>query len=135
ESIPKKVIQTLVCVGLVTISPLCFADEDASDNKEEEMQQEGKKPTREELYAPAFIQKISLMYGHLIQKSMNTPVLKMDSSVVIQGIKDAQEGKTAPMTDKEYEEAIGLIQQYSFEDMAKANLKEAESFLEKNTKE
>ena len=135
DVITKKAIRALLCVGLVSASTICFAGDTDAQNAQTPTQDEVKKPTREELFAPSFMEKLSLMYGHLIQKSMNNPIVKMDTAVVIQGIKDGQEGKPAPMSDKEYEEAIGLIQQYAFEDMAQNNLKDAAVFLEKNAKE
>lgn len=131
--ITKKGLQAIVCGLLATSSSTCFADDTpvAVDAPKEEK----KKPTRDELFSTESMKKLSLMYGHLIYKSMNNPMVKMDPNAVIQGIKEGQEGKSAPMTDKEYEETIGLIQQYAFEDMSKANLQEADKFLEKNKKE
>src|SRR5882672_768954 len=39
------------------------------------------------------------------------------------------------MTEEQYEEALGLIQKYSYEDMSNKNLAEAESYLKKNSTE
>src|ERR1700733_9282606 len=120
---PKVLFQGVLTIGLATVSVHLFADD-----------AQKKVPTREELFAPASIEKLSRTYGHLIQKSLNNPVLKLDSKFVIKGMQEAQEGKPAPMTEKEYEELFGLIQQYSYEDMASKNLKEAEEYLVKNAK-
>ena len=130
-----KLVLAVSCALIVCSTSKMVADDTGAPKPETENNVEKKKPTKEELFAPDFIQKLSLTYGHLIQKSFNNPVVKMDSASVIQGIKDAESSKPAPLTDKEYEEAIGLIQQYAFEDMAQNNLKEAEAFLEKNAKE
>ncbi len=130
-----KLVLAVSCALIVCSTSKMVADDSCCPNPGTENNAEKTKPTKEELFAPSFIQKISLTYGHLIQKSLNNPVIKMDSASVIQGIKDAEASKPAPLTDKEYEEAIGLIQQYAFEDMAQNNLKEAEAFLEKNANE
>jgi len=91
-----------------------------------------KAPTKEELFAPSFLDRLSLTYGHMIQKSLNNPVVKLNPTMVIQGIQEGQSGKPSPMSEKEYEEALTLIQQYAYEDMSAKNLQEAESYLQKN---
>lgn len=126
----RKASQVQVVLALVCASMFTFSSAFCTEVSEEEK----KKPTREELFAPSSVEKLSLTYGHLIQKSMNTPLVKMDMKAVIQGMHDSQDAKPAPMTDKEYEDAIALIQQYAFEDMTANNLKEAEQFLEQNAK-
>lgn len=113
----------VLTLGLAATSLQLFADN-----------AEKKTATREELLAPASIEKLSKTYGHLVQKSLNNPALKLDSKFVIKGIQDAEEGKPSPMTEKEYEEAFTLLQQYSYEDMSNKNLKEAEEYLSKNAK-
>ena len=120
----KMMLLALCCTSY------CVAEDAQAQNQE-------KKPelSREELFSPATVEKLTLTYGHLIQKSLNNPTFKMDAQVVIKGIQDAQEGKSTPMQDKEYEEALQLIQKYSLEDVANKNLSEAENFLKTNAKE
>src|SRR5260221_2315277 len=125
--VARRIFQGLVCMGLVCSYGFAANDSVAKIEK--------KAPTREELFAPSFMQKLSETYGHLIAKSLDNPVLKMDSGAIIKGLQDAQSGKAAPLSDKEYEEAFTLIQQYAFEDKANQNLKDAEAFLQKNKAE
>ncbi len=96
---------------------------------------EKKVPTREELRSQASIDNISKTYGHLIQKSLNNPTIKLNPKAVIQGIQEGLDGKQAPLTEKEYEETLNLIQQYAYEDLASKNLEEAEALLKKNAAE
>jgi peptidylprolyl isomerase len=119
----RTLLQGVLTIGLAATSPQLFADD-----------VEKKIPAREELMSPASVEKLSKTYGHLVQKSLSNPALKLDSKFVIKGIQDAAEGKPAPMTEKEYEETLTLIQQYSYEDMSNKNLKEAEEYLAKNAK-
>src|SRR5581483_728297 len=93
-----------------------------------------KQPTKEELFSPQSISKLSETYGYLIEKSLENPILKLNMDEVIKGMQDAKAGKSAPMTEEEYEEAISLIQEYAFQDMAAKNLNEAEKFLSENAK-
>lgn len=102
-----------------------------SDAKKEEK----KKPTKEELFSQSYIDRLSETYGHLIQKSLSNPVIKLNSKAVIQGMQNAEAGKASPMSEQEYEETLQLIQQYAYEDMANKNLAEAESYLKKNAAE
>ena len=98
-------------------------------------QKEVKKPTKEEVFSPENISRISESYGHFIYKSLDNPILKLDFAGVIKGMNDAKAGKPSPMTEQEYEEGIAAIQEIAFQEMAEKNLKEAESFLAKNEKE
>lgn len=93
-----------------------------------------KAPTKEELFAPASISRLSETYGHLINKGLDNPVLKLDFDAVVKGMTDARAGKPAPMTEQEYEESINLLQEYAYQDLANRNLQEAEKFLKENAK-
>lgn len=93
-----------------------------------------KAPTKEELFAPASISKLSETYGHLINKGLDNPVLKLDFEAVVKGMTDAKAGKPAPMTEQEYEESINLLQEYAYQDLATRNLQEADKFLKENAK-
>lgn len=95
---------------------------------------EAKKWTKEELYSQDFIQKLSLTHGQLIQKSLNNPVLQLDMTAVIQGMQDGKDGIPSPLTEQEYEEALGQIQEYAFQDMSEKNLQQANAFLKDNQK-
>lgn len=107
----------------------------AANAQADAKKEEKKKPSKEELFSQANIDRLSETYGFLIQKSLNNPVVKLNPKAVIQGIQSAEAGKTAPMSEKDYEEALQQIQQYAYEDMANKNLSEAEAYLKKNASE
>ncbi len=93
------------------------------------------KPSKEEVFSQENIAKLSETYGHLIYKSLESPVIKLDFDSVIRGMQAARSGKTAPMNEQQYEEAVSLVQEYAFQEMSQKNLKQAEEFLAKNSKE
>lgn len=93
-----------------------------------------KQMTREELMSPEMTKKLSEMYGCLVFKTLDNPVLKLDVDAIIKGIQDARGGKAMPMTEQEYEEAIGLLQEYAYQDLAAKNLEQATQFLKENSK-
>ncbi|MDB6081230.1 MAG: mip-D [Chlamydiia bacterium] len=96
---------------------------------------EGKKElSKEELFSQASISKLSETYGHLINKGLDNPVLKLDFTAVIKGMQDAKAGKPSPMNEQEYEETINLLQEYAYQDLAARNLQEANKFMAENAK-
>jgi peptidylprolyl isomerase len=98
-------------------------------------QKEVVKPKKEEVFSPANISRISEAYGHFIYKSLENPILKLDFASVMKGMNEAKAGKPSPMTEQEYEEAIAQVQELAFQEMSEKNLKDAEAFLAKNSKE
>jgi peptidylprolyl isomerase len=114
-----------MALGLFAASFALYADDQPAPPAK-------KPPTKEELHSEAYIDKLSTTYGHLIQKSLNNPMVKLNPKAVMQGIQDGIDGKPSPLTEKEYEEALTLIQQFAYDDMAKKNLEEAEALLKKH---
>lgn len=94
-----------------------------------------KPPSKEELFSQDYIDRLSKTYGHLIQRSLNNPMIKLNPKAVMQGMQDGLDGKASPLTEKEYEEALTLIQQYSYDEAANKNLAEAEALMKKNAAE
>lgn len=78
------------------------------------------------------IQKISEAFGHFIGRNLNTPGVNFDVDSVIKGIRDGVAGKPAPMSDKDYEEKMMLLQKVAFSKLAEHNLKAANEFMAKN---
>jgi peptidylprolyl isomerase len=93
-----------------------------------------KEMSKEELFSAKNIAKLSETYGHLIQKGLDNPVLKLDFDAVIKGMQDGKAGKKAPMTEQEYEVAINQLQEVAYQDLSTRNLQEAEKFLKENAK-
>jgi peptidylprolyl isomerase len=102
---------------------------------EEGQAKERPRPSKEEVFAPENVKRLSEAYGHLVFKSLENPALKLDFDSVIKGLQDAKNGKPSPMTEQEYEETVANVQEYAFQEMAAKNLKDAESFLKKNASE
>jgi peptidylprolyl isomerase len=81
------------------------------------------------------IQKVSAAFGHFIGKNLKSSGLNFDTQNFIQGIRDGLEGKPAPLSDKEYERQMMLLQEQTFKKLAEENIQKAEAFLKKNAKE
>ena len=106
-----------------------------ADSKSDPMQSEVQgQPTKEELFSAQNIKKLSETYGHLIQKGLDNPVLKLDFDAVVKGMQDGKAGKPSPMSEQEYEVMINQLQEFSYQDLAERNLQEAEKFLKDNAK-
>jgi len=124
----------VMCTMLMPLN--AYADDQAKPNqaKDQAAKEQAKKPSKEELFAPAMISKLSETYGHLIQKGLENPILKLDFNSVLKGMQDAKAGKAAPMTEQQYEETINQVQEYAYQDLANKNLADANSFLKDNAK-
>ncbi len=127
----KKCLLKLAFAGMAIGTVGLFAD-DAANKTAKKDDSEQKKPTKEELFAPESIKKISEAYGHLIYKNLDSPALRLNIDAVIQGIQDAKANKPSPMTEKQFEQTARLISEYAFQDLASKNLQTAEDFLKKN---
>lgn len=77
---------------------------------------------------------LSIAFGHLISKTINDIGVSFDLDLVIQGLKDASKGLPSPLSETECMSAITQEQKKAFEALAAKNLKEAESFLAKESK-
>jgi peptidylprolyl isomerase len=107
-----------------------------AQNPEQQMSVQKKQLTKEELLAPEFLSKLAQTYGHMVAKSLDNPVVKLNVDDVLKGMQEAKEGKAAPLTQKEYEQAMQLLQKVAHETMAKKQIEEASAFLKENaTKE
>lgn len=126
----------VACTILVACTPLLPMGLFAADARETNtgVAATNKKLSKEEVFSDAFINKLSQAYGHLIVKTLDTPVIKLNFDGVIQGMREGKENKTSPMNEQEYEEAVALVQEYAFQEMAEKNLAEATEFLAKNAK-
>src|SRR6185295_19099609 len=122
-----KLLKANVClmtaVSMMCVQPLAAAETPAAKPadaapKEQAPVQQKKQPTKEELFSDPTIKKISETYGHLVAKGLDNPVIKLNFEAVIQGMRDAKAKKPSPMNEEEYEEAINLIQEYAFQDLA-----------------
>lgn len=122
------------CLAGLMIAQVVFSSGLCAEGKSPQ-QKEVVKPKKEEVFSPANISRISEAYGHFIYKSLENPILKLDFASVMKGMNEAKAGKPSPMTEQEYEEAIAQVQELAFQEMSEKNLKDAEAFLAKNSKE
>lgn len=81
------------------------------------------------------IKKVSQAFGHFIGRNLKTSGLGFDTDSFLQGIRDGLNGKPAPLSDKEYEQQMMLLQEKAFKKLSQENLQAAEEFLKKNAKE
>ncbi len=80
------------------------------------------------------VAKISEAFGHLIGKNLESLGFKLDIAQVIKGLQDASAGKTSPMTEMEWVQAMTAAQETAFKHLSAENLEKATSFLAKNEK-
>lgn len=78
--------------------------------------------------------KVSEAFGHFIGRNLNSPGVKFDLESIIKGMREGAAGKPAPMSDKEYEEMMAMLQDRAFKALSETNLTAAKDFLAKNTK-
>jgi len=63
---------------------------------------------------------------------MESEGFDFNCELVLKGMQDELAKKPSPLTEEEYEQALGQIQAKHFEEVATTNLKEANDFLQKN---
>lgn len=110
----KKFTNVFCLFSVISFAPL-FAEEKTSTQSTE-------------------IAKISEAFGHLIGKNLENIGVKFDMAQVIKGLQDEVSGKTSPMTEMECIQAIASVQEKIFKEQCVENLKKAEEFLAKNSK-
>lgn len=75
---------------------------------------------------------ISEAFGHMIGKNLESVGLQFDIAQVIKGLKDASDGKTSPMSEMEFVQALSSAQAKAFERKSEENLAKATKFLQEN---
>ena len=78
------------------------------------------------------LDQVSLSFGHLLKKNIETIGLDFDVNLVIKGIEESLAGKEAPLDENETVQAISLIQENAFHKQSSINLQLAEEFLANN---
>lgn len=81
------------------------------------------------------IAKISESMGHLIGKNLHNIGVEFDIDKVMKGIRDASEGKSAPLTEEQCVDAIAHMQEKAFHQESEKNLSQATAFLQENAKQ
>ncbi len=80
------------------------------------------------------MKKVSEAFGQFIGRHLKSPGMDFDLDGVIRGIRDGASGKAAPMTDKEYEKMMLMVQKNAIEKTSSENLKAANEYIQKNSK-
>ena len=134
-----KLLSLVLPYMFVCSAPVFAADKTVQDAKgqkptAEKAKEEKKQLSKEELFSQKNILKLSETCGHMIQKGLENPVLKLDFDAVVKGMQDAKAGKQSPMTEQEYESMMTQLQECAYQDLSERNLKDAERFLKDNAK-
>jgi len=115
---------TITSSILCLVSPFIFAEESTIPPVE----------IAEALPPAATVQKVleaSEAIGHLMAKSIQTLGISCDTDKIVQGFKDALQGKNLK-SEMENVEIIAKAQEAVFKEMAVENLKKTEEFLTQN---
>jgi peptidylprolyl isomerase len=79
------------------------------------------------------MEALSETLGHLLVRHLGSPVgFEFSLEKIIQGMRDELANKPSPLTEEQYEQMIGLIQEKIIEETAARNLAQANQFLEEN---
>lgn len=80
------------------------------------------------------IKKVSQALGNFIGRNLNAPGIHFDLDSIITGIREGAAGKPSPMSEQDYEKAMGELQQQALGAVSNKNLDEANRFLKENAK-
>jgi peptidylprolyl isomerase len=81
------------------------------------------------------MKKLSEAIGNSIGKNLKTNAFSFDVDQLIKGIREGAEGKPSPLSEQEVAQMMSSLQQKAFKEMSETNLKAANEYLEKNSKE
>ena len=107
---------------------LCFSTGFLSAEENSELA-----PEQDTLPEVVDVAKLSEAFGHLLGKNLESMGMQFDIAKVIEGLQGAYNGKTAPMTEAECDQAIATAQEIAFKEAAADNFKKAEAFLAENS--
>lgn len=85
-------------------------------------------------YSKIDMKKLSEAFGNFIGRNLQNPGIKFDLDGLIKGIRAGAAGEPSPLSEKEYEEMMAMVQEKAFKEMSASNLKSANEFMEKNAK-
>mmetsp|Transcript_18492 Transcript_18492/g.74308 ORF Transcript_18492/g.74308 Transcript_18492/m.74308 type:complete len:236 (+) Transcript_18492:764-1471(+) len=104
--------------------PPCGQAEDAKKRTDGIASEEGIDP-----------EKLSEAYGHALGQSLINSALGLDSSLVVQGLKNACDGEPFPMPLQEFERQMRTLQSYAAQFLSEFNLEDANRFFEETEKD
>jgi len=125
----NRTILSILCL----ISPFAFAQDSATPSVAPSVESSTPvTPVATPSAQTPDVSKISQALGQLMGKNLESMGIKFDIAKVIEGLRDASQGRDALMTEAECIEAITAAQEAHFKEMSIENLKKAEEFLTKN---
>lgn len=79
---------------------------------------------------------LSESLGHLLIRHFETPKgLELSLDKIYKGMKEEKKNKPSPLSEEEYEQMMGLLQEKLFDETSLSNLAKAEEFLLNNKKQ
>jgi len=134
----KSRIAKIICLSILCLSSSLSA-EDKSQNVGSSAASTASKletPNATDKNVQIDMVKLSRAFGNFIGRNLqSSPALKFNIDDLIEGIKDGAAGKASPLSEKEYEAMMAAVQEKAFKEMSETNLKSANEFIEKNSKE
>ncbi len=130
----KAKLATVICLSILFSCAAANAD-DNSSKLEVSRDAGGKIEAKSEKNIPIDMDKLSEAFGNFIGRNLQSPGLKFNIDSLINGIRESAAGKPSPLTEKEYEEMMAAVQERAFKEMSETNLKAANEFMTKNSKE
>ena len=124
----KSKLLSLITMATTLAFSATFAEEEEAGQNiafEESQEEAGK----------VDIQKVSEAFGHLIGKNLDSLGINIDFNQVMKGMQDSMAGKESPMDETATVQAISLVQEEAFQELAKKNLDEANIFMAQNSKD
>lgn len=123
----SKSIALSALIGLGFTASWAYAKQETAQTANPSTQVEQSNEINEET-----IQRLSEAFGHLIGENLDNPGLSFHVDSVIQGIRNAVDGKPSPMSEAEYAEEMAKLQRAAFDEMANENLSHANTFMQEN---
>ncbi len=78
------------------------------------------------------IDKVSETLGNFIGRNLKTAGIQFNVDSIIKGVREGAAGKPAPLSDADYEKAMGELQQKAYNTLAETNLEAANKFMAEN---
>lgn len=126
---PKK-LHLIALIALTSLIACGPTQKDESSKQADQTQQASVKVDTGDID----INKVSEALGHFIGRNLNTSGIHFELEKIVEGIRKGAAGKPAPMSDAEYEKAMGDLQQKAFNAVAEANLVASVKFMSENAK-
>ncbi|MDP1879370.1 MAG: FKBP-type peptidyl-prolyl cis-trans isomerase [Parachlamydiaceae bacterium] len=124
----RKII-TLASLGAL----LCYGTLQANVSTTGHATVENPSTTNNDKLEKVDMKKLSEALGNSIGRSLESmPSIHYDVDSLIKGIRDGAAGKPSPLSEKEAEEMMMIVQEKAFKEQSEVNLKAANEFIEKN---